>query len=560
MKNKLKILYKHFVDNRKHELQGWHDNYKKFYDEVDTIRQRINVGVELSEKDEPFLRKLLYEQENVASRGQSVLSDENFNAFIKNNNFLSSLSKFIATPQIETFEQFQQVWKDQKKSNNPLLINRVAAASTLDVSTTVDRWRFDQIFNWLIKEELIGNTSDNLKSWFAKNQFLLSEFKKEFKEELNNGKTDDFYLSIFVWQLYVNLYSPFILEKQIVKYGPPGTGKTFLALQQSEEVFYIWKNEFAPESEHTYEDHRELVQFHPSFSYEDFIEGLRPILNDNGESQLTLQNGIFKEFCRKAGKWEIDAYKLLNRNHLGVEWHELTIGDLHNYENELKSNHWEYIFEIKDSAKCVVDVVPPFFFIIDEINRADLSRVFGELMYCLEYRGIKGSVKTQYANLNNEKTCLLSDEGRNYKFFIPSNVYLIGTMNNIDRSVESFDFALRRRFRWEEMAPDYTVLKYHLSEHYKEWSGLADNLQSLNEKIENEPLLGTDYLIGHAYFMNLKYQTRLDIDDVRTQIWNDRIRPLLQEYLRGTGRSKELELMKTFESAFGVITSLSTQT
>ncbi|MFH4238343.1 AAA family ATPase, partial [Acinetobacter baumannii] len=86
--------------------------------------------------------------------------------------------------------------------------------------------------------------------------------------------------------------------------------------------------------------------------------------------------------------------------------------------------------------------IPPFFFIIDEINRAELSRVFGELMYCLEYRGVKGSVKTQYANLNTKKTGIL-ELGQTYQFFIPTNIYLIGTMNTIDRSVESFDFALR---------------------------------------------------------------------------------------------------------------------
>ena len=555
MNNKLKILYNHLVDNRIHEHQDWHDRYKKFYDEVDEIRQRINAGKPLnSESDEPFLRKLLYETYNgIASRGHSRFSGKNFNLFIGNNNFLSSLSNFIANPQIELFEQFQKAWEDQEESNNPLLINRVAAACTLDVSTTVDNWRFDKIFNWLIKDKVINEPSANLQGWFAKNQFLLSEFKKEFQKELNNGTTDDFYLSIFVWELWeLYMYSsnPFRLEKQIIKYGPPGTGKTYLALQQTESFFNIWKDEFAPASEYRYEDHKVLVQFHPSFSYEDFMEGLRPILNDNGDNQLTLQNGIFKEFCRKAGQWEIETYKQLSKNNEEKEWQELTIGDLRNYENALTGAHWKHIFKIQDSSKRVVDAVPPFFFIIDEINRADLSRVLGELMYCLEYRGVKASVKTQYANLNNKENGLLSDESGEYKFFIPSNVYLIGTMNNIDRSVESFDFALRRRFRWEEMTPDYTLLKHHLNQYHGEWTGLANNFKSLNEEIAKETLLGTDYQIGHAYFMNLKYQTHMSIDEVRTQIWKDRIRPLLEEYLRGTGQTEEL--LGTFKRAFGI--------
>ena len=189
----------------------------------------------------------------------------------------------------------------------------------------------------------------------------------------------------------------------------------------------------------------------------------------------------------------------------------------------------------------------PYFFIIDEVNRAELSRVFGELMYCLEYRGVKGTVKTQYANLNNKKTGMLyKDQG--YLFFIPTNVYLIGTMNTIDRSVESFDFALRRRFQWEEVTPDTGLLRYHLNLNYKNWGTLADNLEKLNSKIANDPLLGHEYQIGHAYLMNMKYTKSLTIKEVRERIWDDCIRPLLQEYLRGTG--KETESISEFKKAF----------
>ncbi|WP_236262354.1 AAA family ATPase [Proteus mirabilis] len=200
-------------------------------------------------------------------------------------------------------------------------------------------------------------------------------------------------------------------------------------------------------------------------------------------------------------------------------------------------------------SKYQIQAVPPFFFIIDEVNRAELSRVFGELMYCLEYRGTRGCVKTQYANLNNEHTGMLKD-AKGYLFFIPTNIYLIGTMNTIDRSVESFDFALRRRFRWEEVVPDMALLKYHLNQFCKAWLPLVDNLERLNELIAKEPLLGNDYQIGHAYLMDLKYATSLTVSEVRERVWDDCIRPLLQEYLRGTG--KETELISSFGKAFGV--------
>ena len=547
MKKKKKNLYKYLIENRKHEVKGWHDAYSEFYGQVGQIRERIKSGEGLSQTDEAFLKQLLYEKSNgIASRGQSVLSNENFQAFVKNKDFISALEQFILTPNKENFRKFDDAWSAQGKSNNPVLVNRVAAACTLEVSTTVDSGKFNQVFSWLIREGIIpAYPTEEDQDWYSKNIFLLKIIKDKFSDELRDNKTDEFYLSQFVWVLYENLSNPFSLKKQIVKYGAPGTGKTYQARQQTSLLFDIWKEEFAPNSALTHASQIELVQFHPSFSYEDFMEGLRPVLDGNGTAQLTLQNGVFKEFCRNAGQWEIDVCGL----GLDRDWELITIDELRPHREKLSGDHWQYIFEISDSSKLVSDAVPPFFFIIDEVNRAELSRVFGELMYCLEYRGIKGSVKTQYANLNNEGTGMLqTDQG--YLFFIPTNIYLIGTMNTIDRSVESFDFALRRRFRWEEVTPDTGLLRYHLNQFCKTWVPLADNLERLNTQIAKEPLLGHDYQIGHAYLMNLKYAISLTVAEVRERVWDDCIRPLLQEYLRGTG--KEDELIGSFGKAFGV--------
>lgn len=563
MKSKLKNLYKHLVENRKHELKGKHDAYYDFHNEVKSIRERIEkTGEGLSQKDEKFLKRLLYDKSNgIASRGQSVLSYANFQLFTGKADFMSVLGQLIRTPNKENYEKFSKAWSAQGKTNNPVLINRVAAACTLDVSTAVDFSKFNQVFKWLIREKIIPAYLGS-EDWFSKNVFLLKNIKEEFKGELQDGKTDEFYLNLFVWTLYENLSNPLSLKKQIVKYGAPGTGKTYLARQQTSLMFDIWKEEFAPHSNLTHRSQIELVQFHPSFSYEDFIEGLRPVLDDNGAAQLTLQNGVFKEFCRRAGKWEID-YQNLKDKPKGSNGKDkifdgregLTIADLLPYREQLTGEYWQSIFEVSDTSKRVSDAIPPFFFIIDEINRAELSRVFGELMYCLEYRGVEGSVKTQYANLNNERTGMLqTDQG--YLFFIPTNLYLIGTMNTIDRSVESFDFALRRRFSWEEVMPDTELLKYHLNQVCKNWSPLADNLENLNVQISKNPLLGRDFQIGHAYLMDLKYGDSLTVKEVREQIWENSIRPLLQEYLRGTG--KEIELIGSehqagsLAKAFGV--------
>lgn len=547
MNSRMKNLYNYLIENRKHEVKGWHDAYHEFYDQVKIIRQRIKSGEGLSQSDEAFLKHLLYEKSNgIASRGQSVLSNENFHSFIKDKDFLSALEQFILTPSKENFRKFDDAWSDQGKSNNPVLVNRVAAACTLEVSTTVDSGKFNQVFSWLISEGIIrAYPAEEDQDWYSKNTFLMKIIKDEFRDELLDNTTDDFYLSQFVWVLYENLSNPFSLKKQIVKYGAPGTGKTYQARQQTSLLFDIWKEEFAPNSSITHGSQIELVQFHPSFSYEDFMEGLRPVLDGNGTAQLTLQNGVFKKFCQNAGKWEIDVCSL----GLDRDWESITLDELRPYREKLSGAHWKYIFEISDTSKLVSDAVPPFFFIIDEINRAELSRVFGELMYCLEYRGIKGRVKTQYANLNNDFTGMLQTE-QGFLFFIPTNVYLIGTMNTIDRSVESFDFALRRRFRWEEVTPDIGLLRYHLNQFCKTWLPLADNLEQLNTQIALEPLLGHDYQIGHAYLMNMKYATSLTAAEARERVWDDCIRPLLQEYLRGTG--KEAELIGSFGKSFGV--------
>ena len=547
MSIRLKNLYKLLIENRKHEVQGWNKAYKNFYSKVEKIRERIKSGEGLSNHDESFLRELLYNLDNgIASRGQSVLSNQNFIDFIKNRQFLSDLESLIVNPNFETYQVFKKTWSDQGKSNNPVLINRVVAACTLDVSTTVDSGKFNQVFNWLMREKIIPIYPDSeAQDWFSKNQFLMKILKQVFSEEIQNQETDEFYLSQFVWELYENLSNPFSLKKQIIKYGAPGTGKTFQARQQTSLLFDIWKEEFAPDTDFTHQGQIELVQFHPSFSYEDFIEGLRPILDESGQAQLTLQNGIFKEFCLKAGKWEIDVFNL----HLDKEWDEIKILDLHPYKDQLSNSYWDYIFRLEDQTKLVSNAIPPFFFIIDEINRAELSRVFGELMYCLEYRGVRGCVKTQYTNLNTNKTGML-ELGQTYQFFIPTNIYLIGTMNTIDRSVESFDFALRRRFSWQEVSPDISLLKYYLSEHCAKWIELAISLEKLNEEIEKQALLGHEYQIGHAYLMNLKYPKSLSLTEVKASIWEDSIRPLLQEYLRGTG--EEAELIRSFSKSFGV--------
>lgn len=175
MSNRLKNLYKYLMENRIHEHRGWHDAYKAFYDQVQTRKDEISNGRHLSaDRDREFLKKLLYDKSNgIASSGQSVLSKENFESFIQNKDFLDALENLMLKKNFESYNKFEKTWRDQGKKNNPVLVNRTAAACTLDVSTAADSSKFNQVFNWLVQEKIIGYSSEQPQDWFSKNKFLI---------------------------------------------------------------------------------------------------------------------------------------------------------------------------------------------------------------------------------------------------------------------------------------------------------------------------------------------------------------------------------------------------
>jgi len=227
----------------------------------------------------------------------------------------------------------------------------------------------------------------------------------------------------------------------------------------------------------------EWIQFHSGFEYEDFIDGIKPIDIQNRNLKLDLTSGIFKEFCLKAAQ-------NLNEN---------------------------------------------FFFIVDEINRADIAAVFGETLSLLEenYRG--KSIKTKNYALSKQE------------FSIPSNVYFIGMMNDVDKSIDCFDLALRRRFAWVLMECNYDVVENATDEAYKTKCKnlnqyITGKTYELNGKQEQDGLnLGRAYEIGHSYF--LKKETTDE-----KEIWDRHIEPILREYIRtqfGDGEvEKKLETAK----------------
>jgi 5-methylcytosine-specific restriction endonuclease McrBC GTP-binding regulatory subunit McrB len=277
--------------------------------------------------------------------------------------------------------------------------------------------------------------------------------------------------------------------------GAPGTGKTFLARNMALKLISGKPDEklLSAEEQTAFENQYRFVQFHPSYDYTDFVEGLSPTKpGASGYICFERQDGVFKEFCKTALK--------------ACE-----------YDTEGK-------FDEEKSVKCV--------FVIDEINRGEISKIFGELFFSIDpdYRGKNGLVQTQYANLISE------DDPFKAGFYVPENVYIIGTMNDIDRSVESFDFAMRRRFSWIEITAEESAKKMNLTDEVKK------RMKNLNEAISKIEGLNPSYHIGGAYF--LKSQ-----DNKYDKLWDYHLEPLLREYLRGMPDAKErlTELHRAFE-------------
>ena len=370
---------------------------------------------------------------------------------------------------------------------------------------------------------------------------------------------------------YINNFVNLLIEnKNIILTGAPGTGKTHLARQIAKKIIGINTDEELEQS-----GRFAFVQFHPSYDYTDFVEGLRPTQpNENGIISFELKNGIFKEFCLSAkfasekleypkdftfnnyilylernddiGESGKDKYARSIKQLLGelptksggqkVDFEPYTLDELCEHQEEIKqldnriNRKGFFITSVNHLNKFKEALIlgefdssdTKYVFIVDEINRGEISKIFGELFFSIDpsYRGKKGSVKTQYSNLHDSDS---------ESFYIPENVYIIGSMNDIDRSVESFDFAMRRRFTWVEITAEKSAEHMNLPEPIK------NKMSSLNKTISSIASLNDSYHIGGAYFLDSDGQPREDYDNV----WNLRIEPLLKEYLRGMPDSDE---------------------
>lgn len=360
-------------------------------------------------------------------------------------------------------------------------------------------------------------------------------------------------------------------HKQIIFTGAPGTGKThsvreYVKGKNDEYKEKMKSTDKKHEDIEDIEDIYKFVQFHSSYDYTDFVEGIRPAPKEkNGENMFVRMDGTFKAFCRK----------IVNANIKDLKKHGIdNIEALYKIMKESKTDTDAIKERRKNIAKAISEL-PMYYFVIDEINRADLSKVFGELMFGLEedYRGVQNRFPTQYHNLptyemgetetnNDSKMDTQSQKVKKVKklqiakeieddcfkngFFVPENLTIIGTMNDIDRSVETFDFALRRRFAWVEIKAN-AVMRSSVAaingieedEIDDDFDEIINRIKEMNKVIsekEGKNLgLNESYHIGPAYFKNLFDESG---DANLETIFNEKIKPILREYTRGRNSDK----------------------
>ncbi len=426
------------------------------------------------------------------------------------------------------------------------------------------------IFNAIEKE--LNRTQKSSYSKHNKEELEKMAFDADFRKEVLDQSENQINIDELIKNINELMSNtdktPAVPLNQIL-FGAPGTGKTYHTKKMAVEIIN-GKKEKDRTREEINKEYEELIEagqivfttFHQSLSYEDFIEGIKPKITESGNVTYEVEDGIFKQLCSRANKisdfdkgWNYLKDKVKNnpnfslRTFKGEEIYVTEItdnevlkikykgGKLDKSDNDGvsydRAKKLQEAFPDLSAAKikefrsviggdstafwAVLNFIknaPTHVLIIDEINRGNVSAIFGELITLLEEDKRKG---------NKEHTeAVLPYSGD--KFSVPNNVYIIGTMNTADRSVEALDTALRRRFSFVEMQPKPGILSDKKYVKYKDVD-LSKLLETINQRIE--VLIDKDHQIGHSYFIGIE-----DIDGLR-RTFKDKIIPLLEEYFYG---------------------------
>ncbi|SHM74044.1 MULTISPECIES: McrB family protein [unclassified Fibrobacter] len=458
-------------------------------------------------------KDLVYDNSICSARGDGAVIND------LDQESLEKIKVFVEKCDKETFQSLQKnltnlfnKGRNKQASNFEARINRIASIFDNECSFIPSVGKFKSCCG-ILKEKCQLQLKKG--SWLEMNAELNEKLKPLVSNTGSDGTNDPrkdkiFLLKAFpTWvQFSSNRIYPTEDSPNVIFYGAPGTGKTYHVKEYLKKKF-----------EDNYEEHVCWVQFHPSYSYEDFIEGIKPIGISNESVNLKLVNGKFKNFCKKA------------KGNLSEE----------------------------------------YYFVADEINRANLSAVFGETLSLLEsgyrdFRKIENDAKeqrhlieTQYSELerNSANSEIFYEEEEKYKgkFGVPRNIRFIGMMNDVDKSIDAFDLALRRRFKWVRMDCDYSVIRDNIvlgnvdkfiiscaKLNYcisgcepKESQGLSDeDMQKVKQDVSSKLELGASFEFGHANFLKIKDVCRQNsIKKVhKEELFDGYLKPTLKEYLR----------------------------
>lgn len=544
LKQEQKEKLKHIV--KELENSGFLQRQWNSFDQ--TFENYYQKYKELESKNDEEIKKVLLDDEGIASTRQAIsgilidgkhVSKDDFWKKLQEKgkeNIKETIQKFKEfDPQDsnEKYKEYENLCENYSPTGKPnMFINRLLVGLHPDKLLAFLRKNDTDDICKYIGKEASNWLEDNNALYNAIFQTIKElDYIKEYYKNKENKENEDQMFSCFVsslgWSIveYVRDVKTLNLlktNKNLILTGAPGTGKTYRAIQIAKRL--ICEN-------NADQDKRiGIVQFHPSYDYTDFVEGLRAEeLNNN--VFFKRKDGVFKEFCKK-------ALESLKQNYTNYD--EVSVEICNGNNAELKK---EFSNKIED--------VPKYVFIIDEINRGEISKIFGELFFSIDpgYRGKSGQVKTQYQNLVDKEN---NDPFRGNGFFVPENVYIIGTMNDIDRSVESLDFAFRRRFAWQEVKVDDTkdAICSTIENKNINLTELKDRLKKLNDLIEKDEELGSAFCIGASYLTKIdNYQEDKETKAIEN-LWNYHIKGIVYEYVRALDKSSRDDKMKKFETAF----------
>ena len=448
------------------------------------------------------------------------------------------------------------------------------------------------IGEWTLENIVLKTLTDITKypDYVTKIEAMITEGKNNNKQSTQYDEKYSYYIKLL------------LKNKNLILNGAPGTGKTYLAKQIAAQIIFDGNVPEDFEENEMFINQYGFVQFHPSYDYTDFVEGLRPTPpNKNGNIGFERKDGIFKAFCRNAISTSSSQIVSTFQSIYDSIVKDIEVGAITSYQNRqgqnyplrvndkgrieyrasensprtekeeniklfydyfIKNNiydissyerddYWNLIAELSNGSTNKVDYIEygwilqellnrthkvfkesiteikPYIFIIDEVNRGEISKIFGELFFAIDpgYRGKKGKVQTQYQNL-------ITDESDPFKdgFYIPENVYIIGTMNDIDRSVECMDFAMRRRFTFKEITAEESAKNMGVD---------PDRMKRLNNAISGIEGFNSSFHIGAAYFRGVT-----DYEE----LWELKLQGLLKEYLRGMPDAEET--LNTLKKAY----------